>query len=71
MNTRERPPRVGGIEWQLSERQALGIYNANYSPSGTRIATREKPWNVFGCGIVETFRTHAEAIHYAFKEVGG
>lgn len=68
-NTKERPPRVGGIKWQRTRGDnTIAVYNCNYSPSGRRIAHQPKPWIVTGRLTFETFPTHAEAIDYAFKE---
>ena len=64
-----KPPRIGGYDWQHARPHAIGVYNAGYSPSGTPLWTGPKPWTVVSPQIFETFTTHAEAITYAFAQV--
>lgn len=70
MNTKERPPRIAGWDWQKARPSAHAVYNGSYSPSGQHLGHFDKPWTVIGPTAFETFPTHAEAIAYAFREVG-
>jgi hypothetical protein len=44
------------------------IYNADYAPSGVRVASFAKPWTVIGPGVFETYPTHTAAIQRATQE---
>lgn len=69
MPTEERPPRIGGWEWQKARPHAIAVYNGGYSPSGHRLPIGDKPWTVVGPNqLWATFPTHVEAISFAFKE---
>jgi len=44
------------------------VYNADYAPSGVRIASFARPWTIIGPGVFETYPTHAQAIARAAQE---
>ena len=56
--------RIGTVDLE----RKVGIYNANYSPAGGRIADFPRPWTVIGRDVWSTHNTHTEALDWATKE---
>jgi hypothetical protein len=47
----------------------LKVYNANYADNGDRLLNLEKPWTVMGHAHFRAFRTHPEALTWAFERI--
>ena len=65
----KKPGRIGGESWMEARSPSVtAVYNANYLATGERDRTHDKPWSVAGPHGFKSFRTHAEAVAYAFEK---
>ena len=63
-----KPPRIGQTAWMAYAERRTAVFNANYAANGDRLLDLDKPWTVLTPDDFRAFKTHAEAIAYAFKE---
>jgi hypothetical protein len=64
-------PRIAGDEWMKQRsRHATAVFNSNYTTDMKRINWRETPWSVHSPAGFRDFPTHAEALAWAFENVG-
>ena len=61
-------PRVPRLTARVWTNGRVGIYNANYASNGDKFLDLLRPWTVVTPSDFGAFRTHAEALAYAFKE---